>query len=158
MANISNGAVVAFINVTAGTCLDLKASDPTNGTPVIGYQYNRTKNQQWKLEKVDYKSYWPVFMLRNVQTGTYMDLYNGGKDNGTAVVGWAGGNTTNTHQLWRFVNADPNGNLVMIQNVGSNTYIDLYLGSSENLTKITGWAGSVDSENPHQLWKVQAAN
>lgn len=35
-----------------------------------------------------------------------MDLYNGGRENGTEIVGWAGGDANNDHQRWRFITGD----------------------------------------------------
>ncbi|KAI1138464.1 carbohydrate-binding module family 13 protein [Hypoxylon sp. FL0543] len=151
-----DGAVVTFFNYGTGTCLDLSDGGKDNGTPVIGYQYHGGANQQWRLERVDKSAVWPTWVIRNVQTSTNLDLYLGGKDNGTKITGWAGATTdnTNSHQLWRLVTADPAGRVFMIQNVGTGTYVDLYNGSSANSTKITGWAGVVESKNHHQLWRV----
>ncbi|KAH7014616.1 ricin B lectin domain-containing protein [Microdochium trichocladiopsis] len=159
MPQFKDGSVLAFINYGSGTCLDLTASDPKSGNPVIGYNYNATSNQHWKLVKVPYSGakVWPVYFLINQATGTALDLYNGGQENGTQITGWANGpaSKTNPHQLWRLVTADANSDVVMIQNIGTGTYVDLYLGGSQNSTKITGWAGNLAEENTHQLWKVK---
>ncbi|KAI1455441.1 carbohydrate-binding module family 13 protein [Annulohypoxylon moriforme] len=149
-------AVVTFLNYGTGSALDLSQGGKDNGTPVIGYQYHGGNNQRWKLEKVDQGTAWPTWIIRNVQAETNLDLYNGGKDNGTKITGWGGAttNNTNAHQLWRLVTADDLGRVFMIQNVGTGTYVDLLNGNSANSTKISGWAGNVESKNPHQLWRV----
>ncbi|KAI1377169.1 carbohydrate-binding module family 13 protein [Hypoxylon crocopeplum] len=151
-----DGAVVSFFNYGTGTCLDLSQGGTQNGTHIIGYQFHGGKNQQWKLERVDKSDVWPTWVIRNVQANTNMDLYNGGKDNGTRINGWAGAQTNNTndHQLWRLVTADTKGRVFMIQNVGTGTYVDLLNGNPANSTQISGWAGNVESKNPHQLWRV----
>ncbi|KAK6071982.1 hypothetical protein SCUP234_09471 [Seiridium cupressi] len=157
MSPIRNGATVAFKNVGTGTCIDLTESNPADNTHIIGYQYNGTKNQHWRLEQVGTTGPWPVYMIKNLATGTYIVLPNGGKDSGTPIVGWQGGNTSNDHQRWRFITADPDtGEVVMIQNVGTGTFIDLYNGGSANSTKILGWAGEpgVNAANTPQQWKV----
>ncbi|KAI1396500.1 carbohydrate-binding module family 13 protein [Hypoxylon fuscum] len=150
-----DGATVSFLNYGSGTCVDLAGGETKNGTKIIGYQFHGGKNQQWKLLKVDKSSVWPTWVIRNVHTNTNMDLYNGGNDNGAKINGWAGGEaTTNDHQLWRLVTADTNGRVFMIQNVGTGTYVDLLNGNSANSTQIGGWAGDIQSKNPHQLWRI----
>ncbi|KAK6070658.1 hypothetical protein SCUP515_08267 [Seiridium cupressi] len=146
MSPIRNGATVAFKNVGTGTCIDLTESNPADNTPIIGYQYNGTKNQHWRLERVGTTGPWPVYMIKNLATGMVHRLSDG-----------RGGNTSNDHQRWRFITADPDtGEVVMIQNVGTGTFIDLYNGGSANSTKILGWAGEpgVNAANTHQQWKV----
>ncbi|KAI1442052.1 carbohydrate-binding module family 13 protein [Annulohypoxylon stygium] len=151
-----DGAVVSFLNYGTGTAVDLSQSGNDNGTPVIGYQFHGGENQQWKLLKVDNSSVWPTWVIRNVKTNTNLDLYNGGNENGTKITGWAGAqaNNTNSHQLWYLVTADTAGRVFRIQNVGTGTYVDLLNGNSANSTQISGWAGSVETKNPHQLWRV----
>ncbi|KAJ1325522.1 RICIN domain-containing protein [Microdochium nivale] len=159
MPQLQDGTVISLINYGAGTALDLTASNPKNGTPVIGYNYNGTSNQHWKLVKVPYSGskVWPTWFLINQATGTALDLLDGGQENGTEIVGWTNGaaSKTNPHQLWRLITADTNFDVVAIQNVGTNTFVDLYNGGTENSTKVVGWAGDVSNQNPHQLWKVQ---
>ncbi|CAM1511936.1 Fc.00g094490.m01.CDS01 [Cosmosporella sp. VM-42] len=131
-ANSLDGAIVSIINRKSGTAVDLKlAGGSKNDTPIFGYRFHGGKNQQWKLKMVDNGSPWPVWMLKNVKFGTYMDLFGSGTANGTKVVGWSGGTTTNQNQLWRLITADPNCQLFMLQNVGSNTYLDLAGGKSD---------------------------
>ncbi|RYP14270.1 hypothetical protein DL765_006499 [Monosporascus sp. GIB2] len=149
-----DGAIVSFLNYGTGTAIDLTEGKPQNGTPIIGYQFHGLENQQWKLERVDDNPVWPSWMIRNVKTGTYIDLYNGGSSNGTKITGWSGGNNGNQHQLWRLVSADPSGRVLMIQNIGTGTYIDLLNGNPANLAQISGWEGHIESRNPHQLWRI----
>ncbi|KAI0425939.1 carbohydrate-binding module family 13 protein [Xylaria sp. FL1042] len=151
-----DGAIVSFLNYGTGTALDLTAGNTDNGTPLIGYQFHGGANQQWKLERVDNGPVWPTWKLRNVQTGTYVDLDDGKSANGTAIQGWQ--KLENNNQLFRLISADPMGRAIMIQNVASGTYIDLFNGNSANLTKITGWAGNIESKNTHQLWRMLLIN
>ncbi|KAL7624868.1 hypothetical protein AAE478_004082 [Parahypoxylon ruwenzoriense] len=151
-----DGAVVSFFNYGTGTCLDLTEGNSANGTPIIGFQFHGGQNQQWRLLKNENNSVWPTWVIRNVKSDTNVDLYNGGEGNGTRINGWAGAasKNPNNHQLWRLVTADTKGRVFMIQNVGTGTYVDLLNGNSANGTQISGWAGNVESKNPHQLWRV----
>ncbi|KAI1094297.1 carbohydrate-binding module family 13 protein [Rostrohypoxylon terebratum] len=124
-----DGAIVSFLNYGTGSALDLSKAGRDNGTSVIGYQFHGGENQQWRLHKVDKSSVWPKWVIEN----TY---------------------STNNHQLWYLVTADTAGRVFRIQNVGTGTYVDLLNGSSDNGTKISGWSGSVEAKNPHQLWRV----
>ncbi|KAI0884122.1 carbohydrate-binding module family 13 protein [Annulohypoxylon maeteangense] len=151
-----DGAVVSFLNYGTGTAIDLTKGGKQDGTPVIGYEYHGGENQKWKLQKVDKSTVWPTFTIRNVQADTNLDLYQGGKEDGTKITGWAGPATENinSHQLWYFVTADDAGTVFMIQNVGTGTFVDLLNGNAANSTEISGWGGYVQNKNPHQLWRV----
>ncbi|KAI1086702.1 carbohydrate-binding module family 13 protein [Rostrohypoxylon terebratum] len=149
-----DGAVVSFLNYGTNSSLDLSHGGTADGTDVIGYKFHNGDNQYWKLEKIDQTVAWPTWVIRNVQSNTNLDLYLGGSANGTKITGWAGPekNNINKHQLWYLVTADDTGNVYMIQNVGTGTYVDLNGGNAANGAKITGWSGSVRQKNPNQLW------
>ncbi|KAF7519965.1 hypothetical protein G7054_g12909 [Neopestalotiopsis clavispora] len=154
---IANGAVVTFTNLGSGTCIDLAGGNAGNGVAISGWKCHGGNNQKWQLQQVGNTGPWPVYMIKNQYSGTYMDLYNGGTTDGTPIYGWQGGNSNNPHQRWRFVTGDPhNGNVVLIENIGAGTYVDLYLGGGVNGTGINGWslADDLSSGNPHQQWKV----
>ncbi|KAK5636637.1 hypothetical protein RRF57_012349 [Xylaria bambusicola] len=152
-----DGAIVSFINYGTGTALDLTGGNSKNETPIIGYQFHGGANQQWRLEQADSSTVWPTWKLINVATKTVVDLAFGGANNGNPIIGQEN-QANNNNQLWHLVSADPLGRVVMIQNIGTGTYIDLFNGSSANLTKITGWAGSIQDKNPNQLWRILRMN
>ncbi|KAH7305848.1 ricin B lectin domain-containing protein [Stachybotrys elegans] len=146
-----DGAIVSFLNYHSGTAIDLKVSGGAErGNTVFGYPFHGKKNQQWKLERVENKSIFPVFMIRNVQFHTCIDM------NGTEshVMGWPGGDPTNVHQLYRLIAADTKGRVFAIQNVGTNHCIDLLHGSREPRAAIQGTPTAPDLSNTHQLWRV----
>ncbi|KAF7558983.1 hypothetical protein G7046_g5168 [Stylonectria norvegica] len=150
-----DGAVVSILNRKSGTALDLKLSGASkDDNPIFGFAFHGGQNQQWKLEKVNNGSLWPVWMIKNVKYGTYVDLYGSGTANGTKVSGWAGGSTNNTHQLWRLITADTKGRVFLFQNVGSNTYLDLSNGNGAPRTPIQGWQGTAAFNNPNQQWRI----
>jgi hypothetical protein len=99
------------------------------GNVIFSYPFHGHENQQWRLERVMDGRLWPVFMIRNVQFGTCIDL--NGTANGTYVSGWPGSDGTNRNQLWRFISADTTGHAFIIQNVGNNMVLDLKGGSRE---------------------------
>ncbi|XXG94165.1 hypothetical protein Hte_000417 [Hypoxylon texense] len=151
--NSLDGATVSFFNYETGTCIDLTDGAEARGTPVTGYQFHSGKNQQWVLHKANEDATGPIWVIRNVQSNTNLDLYEGGSDNGTKISGWDGGETTdNPNQLWRLVVIK--GVVVMIQNVGTGTFVDLRDGNGANSTEISGWEGNTDNNNPHQLWRI----
>ncbi|KAI0420650.1 hypothetical protein EKO27_g5833 [Xylaria grammica] len=152
-----DGATVSFFNYGTGTCIDLTEGSTKNETPIIGYQFHAGANQQWKLERADSSTVWPAYKLINVQSKTCIDLTNGDASNGNPIIGQVN-QANNPNQLWRLVSADLSGRVVMIQNIGTGTYIDLAGGSSVNSTKIQGWAGTVQEKNPNQLWRVLIIN
>ncbi|KAJ3576851.1 hypothetical protein NPX13_g3570 [Xylaria arbuscula] len=147
-----DGAIVSFLNYV-------------QALPLTFQEFHGGANQQWRLERVDGSSVWPTWKLHNVQSKTVVDLAFGGAKNGNPIIGQVN-EDNNNNQLWHLVSADPLGPVVMIQNIGTGTYIDLFNGSSANLasqfpprrTKITGWAGTVQDKNPHQLWRVLRMN
>ncbi|OTA99445.1 carbohydrate-binding module family 13 protein [Hypoxylon sp. CI-4A] len=151
-----DGAIVTFFNYGTGTVIDLAGGGKDNETGVIGYQFHTGKNQQWRLHVTDATDPNNLkWVIRNVASQTNLDLYQGGKENGTKITGWGGSeaNTTNDHQLWHLVPAAAaqGYQVLKIQNAGTGTFVDLKDGNSANGTEIFGWA---DAGNNNQLWRV----
>ncbi|KAI1451580.1 carbohydrate-binding module family 13 protein [Annulohypoxylon moriforme] len=100
-----------------------------------------------------------VVSFLNYGTNSSLDLSGGGTDDGTAVIGYEFHNGDN--QWWKLekVNQTVAWPTWVIRNVQSNTNLDLYLGGSENGTKITGWGGDeTNNINLHQLWYLVTAD
>jgi hypothetical protein len=152
----ADGAIVSLLNYGTGSALDLDNGRTTNGTNVIGWQYHGGKNQQWRLRKVAFSGAWSTWKLENVQSGTLLDLTEGNRGNGTRIQGWSGSTTSadNKNQLWRLVTADTGGRVVIIQNIGTGTLVDLKEGNNRNGTQVQAWEGRVENQNPNQLWRV----
>jgi len=154
MPHFLDGKTVTFTNYGSGTVIDLNHGSSADQTPITGWHDNSGDNQRWALKQVDTKYGLPVFLLRNVQSNTAMDLLSGGTGNGTEISGWWVGPETNPNQNWFIFSGDQQFNVVMIVNVGTGTCVDLRDGSSNNGTPISGWAGGASVNNSHQLWKV----
>ncbi|KAF2964612.1 hypothetical protein GQX73_g8968 [Xylaria multiplex] len=152
-----DGAIVSFINYGTGTALDLSEGSSRNETPIIGYKFHGHTNQQWRLQRVDSSTVWPTWKLINVASATVVDLYGGGSNNGNPIIGQVN-QADNMNQLWYLVSADPLGRVVKIQNIRTGTYVNLLDGSVADGTKVTGYAGSVQDKNSHQLWRVLHIN
>ncbi|ETS74635.1 hypothetical protein PFICI_13119 [Pestalotiopsis fici W106-1] len=158
MSPVRNNALVSFTNYSADLCIDQTDGNPADGTPVIGHRYNGYKHQQWRLQNVGTTGPWPIYIIKNEETGSYLDLTNGKADNGTKITTWHGGDTINPNQHWRFITGDPaNPNTVMIQNVRTGTFVDLFEGRKLEQTPIVGWNGDFKNLGNiyHQQWKVQ---
>lgn len=69
-------------------CLDVAAHSTANGANVTQYTYNDAANQKWIFEKIDYTA--PIvdgvtYFIKNVNSGLYMDVYNGIDENNANV-------------------------------------------------------------------------
>ncbi|KAL7764077.1 hypothetical protein ACKLNR_005222 [Fusarium oxysporum f. sp. zingiberi] len=126
------GKTVAFVNFATGTAIDLKDgfTNPSDGTPCIGWQAHLNENQQWKCVKYQHGSDdQPQFRLQNIRApGRAMDLYNGGTSDGTEIVGW------------------------QIENIPAGTFVTLQGGSAQYGTRIVGSHGSLNDLRTDQLW------
>ncbi|GJE91459.1 ricin B-like lectin [Phanerochaete sordida] len=91
-----------FQNANSRTYAELGGGD--NQTPIVANAGTGGKNQQWVVTR---NKNGTSYVIQNVQYNTFVDLYNGGNANGTAVNGWQGSGpaTENTNQLWNFVRA-----------------------------------------------------
>ncbi|KAI1390589.1 carbohydrate-binding module family 13 protein [Hypoxylon trugodes] len=166
-----DGAVVCFFNYGTGTCIDL-----TEGKPSTPFRLASSNSLCKAIRPTPLPSLGTSTTLVKTSIGHFiesiiapfgphdwadlavanMDLLNGGKADGTKINGYSGPatNNTNLHQLWRLVSADPAGRVIMIQNVGTGTYVDLLNGNSANSTQISSYSGNVEAKNEHQLWRV----
>ncbi|KAF2996317.1 hypothetical protein E8E14_001680 [Neopestalotiopsis sp. 37M] len=154
---IGDGSVVTFMNLGSGTCMDLSGGQAGNNVRITGWQCHGGDNQKWQLQQVGTTGPWPIYMIKNKASGTYMDLFFGEEAESTPIVGWEGHDLGNPHQRWRFVTSDPGGNILTIRNIEAGTYIDLFHGGKANGTFIGGWDLRGDggySDNSHQHWKV----
>ncbi|PPQ74703.1 LOW QUALITY PROTEIN: hypothetical protein CVT25_007632 [Psilocybe cyanescens] len=127
-------------NGDTNVVLDIYQGRRANGTPSHIWAETDTQdifNQQWLLKEVDGKP--DVYTLRNLRTGTYLDLSNGSSANGTQVQGWssAEGSAYASNQQWKITT---DGTYYRLQNVSGKTYLDLLGNATTNGTKVHGWA------------------
>ncbi|KAI0206634.1 ricin B lectin domain-containing protein [Astrocystis sublimbata] len=151
-----HGKTVKFISVRSNTALDLNAGKRDNGTTIQGWEQNGSEPQQWYLEKVTPGAAWSPWKIRNVSSGTYMDLYCGRSENGTAITGWDnGGNSTNAH--WYIISQEQSDDaVVLIQSAVAFTYVDLDGARPGNGTKVHAWQRGEGQGNPNHFWKMSA--
>jgi len=107
--------IYTLLNSASGTVLDLDGGmnlfpfylgSPAKGSVCQGWQNLSYKaeafNQQWFITAVQGKN--DIFTLRNLRSGTYLDLSNGSSTNDTRVQGYtkpAPGNEKN--QQWKLI-------------------------------------------------------
>ncbi|KAJ8111862.1 hypothetical protein ONZ43_g5522 [Nemania bipapillata] len=90
-------------HVDTGKYADLDSGSHDNGAKIRISSPGETAsdNQHWCLVSADPD--FRVFMIMNVASGTYIDLFNGSPKPGTPVQGWKGNvYDKNSHQLWKF--------------------------------------------------------
>ncbi|KAI0390575.1 carbohydrate-binding module family 13 protein [Xylariaceae sp. FL0594] len=150
-----DGATIALINYTTGTCVDLPDGSE-NYKQLVGTKFQNLDSQLWKIEVADKSTVWPLFKLQNVKWNRYADLKNGDAKDGAVIHGFD--KTATNNQLWRFVSADPLGRVIMIQNYGTGTFFDLDSGNGADGTLIQGWEGNTHIQNTHQWWRVLRIN
>ncbi|KAH9482059.1 hypothetical protein JR316_0004154 [Psilocybe cubensis] len=119
--------------------LDLLGGNSENGTQCQLWEDSTTKdvfNQQWIIQEVPGQP--GTYTLRNLRSGTYLDLDNASKQNGAKIQGWANvvGTSYAKDQQWKFI---ANGPYFKIQNVGSQTFIDIFEKNYTPGTKVHGW-------------------
>ncbi|KAI0768439.1 ricin B-like lectin [Irpex lacteus] len=103
VAKTGNGDYYTVQNAKSLTYMTLTDGLAASGTPIVGHERSGD-NQHWQFTRNTANT---AFVIKNEASGTYVDLYNGGFTDGTAVNGWpgSGASTTNTHQLWELVRA-----------------------------------------------------
>ncbi|PBK62820.1 hypothetical protein ARMSODRAFT_562283 [Armillaria solidipes] len=95
-------------SLVAGTYMTLAGGSSANQTPITGERRNsgsHAPRQEWIIKRSmdkDKESY----KMKNYASGTFIDLYHGGKSNGTPIYGWKGDFKTHGqyswHQYWTF--------------------------------------------------------
>jgi len=96
-------------NANSRTYMTLPEDTQGNYRAIVGSQrYGESDRelQEWKIVRNDNVTAYTIMNVDNEEKA-FVDLLNGGKDNGTDVYSWdgVGVTTTNTHQLWHIVRA-----------------------------------------------------
>lgn len=145
---IQSGAVYRITSRASNNLrLELGDGDTRNGTQAQGW-HEMTDisfyNQQWLVEDTGDHVNWT---LRNLRSGTYLDLSNGGSDNGTKLQGWGG--VDNDNRKWTISQLGP---YWAIRNKGTQTAVDLADGGKNDGTRVWGWQ-YIPNDNQKWLFK-----
>ncbi|KAF9873779.1 hypothetical protein CkaCkLH20_08889 [Colletotrichum karsti] len=95
-----------LFNYKSGTALTMQNGASGNGTPVVGSESFDSDRQLWRFALNSVSKKPPFFRITNKESGTVVDLNDGGSGNGTKIQGWD--NNTNTrNQEWVLVSITP---------------------------------------------------
>ncbi|EGN91712.1 carbohydrate-binding module family 13 protein [Serpula lacrymans var. lacrymans S7.3] len=154
--DILTRGIYSITNGYTPVAMDLGMGDPGNGTPVTGWQKHALSDagclcQLWYLKP--YNGEADTFTIQNLRGGTYLDLSNGSRDNGTRIMGFQ---RTGENQVW-IIRQVPGTMFYKIQNRHSQTFVDLKDGLDANGTEIRGWQGDWPDiyYSRNQLWSFQ---
>ncbi|ESU08556.1 hypothetical protein FGSG_04532 [Fusarium graminearum PH-1] len=96
-----------------------------------------------------------VVFLKNTKSGTRLDLFAGGRANGTPINGWQSNGST--AKQWKL---EKRGNSIWnswaFQNVASGLYLTLWDDSPQNGTKVVGWERAIAKETSG-LFTIQSS-
>jgi len=101
-----------------------------------------------------------LYVLRNVGSGTVVDLSNGNSANGTHVQGWQLVSFDNTYafdQFWFIQPVPGTNNTYTLYNIKAGTVLELSNGNSANGTQAQCWARVADPNDPaihNQEWHI----
>lgn len=93
-----------------------------------------------------------LYYIRNVASGTRMDLNNGSSDGGTRIQGWQEGDTNNQRWTVRLAERADNIDWFWIECRASSTVLDLNNGDSGNGTPCSGYRIS-QWKNSNQMFR-----
>ncbi|KAG8976107.1 hypothetical protein FRB90_009322, partial [Tulasnella sp. 427] len=137
-------------NKKSRTNLDIINGSPQEGARIYGYEpaaEDKIGNQLWIVER-DPPS--ETFTLRNLQSGTYVDLAGGQSGNGSPVVGYSRNlsATQRTRQEWRIEERELDH--YTIQCSRTETYLEIPGGKPTN--SLVATCSAAEIENDHQVW------
>lgn len=141
-------------NKKSRTNLDLCDGNPTKGTQVHGYEQHTEEdmgNQIWLIMKDGSND---TYSVRNLQSGTFLDLFGTDRQNGSKVVGWPRvlGSPGRSSQEWRIEERELDYHT--IQCARTDTFLEILGGNSTNCAGVT-CSEAADQEWDHQLWRLE---
>ncbi|KAH9882932.1 hypothetical protein J1614_000298 [Plenodomus biglobosus] len=155
-----HGKCVTLTNYSSGTALDVPGGSRNNGTPVHGWEVNRSEAQQWVISKVNVDDIWSPWTLQNVASTTYLYNRDGLSEPNVDMWCWSPDYMSNGIADWFLITqerdqTDPDTNepIIMLQNAASSMYVDLWGGQSANGTRIAGFHR--DGLNYNQMWRLR---
>ncbi|KZV65628.1 carbohydrate-binding module family 13 protein [Peniophora sp. CONT] len=138
---------IEHAHVPVRMAMSTDSSNPS--VPVVGWSVNDDiLDHMWLITPVSGEK--NTYHIRNLVTGTYMDLDRGSSGDGAAITGYYPWEPAE-NQKW-IVKQVKEG-IWKIQNKKSKTFADLLNGGSANGTKIVGWKGDWDyKSSDRQNW------
>ncbi|KIM24206.1 carbohydrate-binding module family 13 protein [Serendipita vermifera MAFF 305830] len=147
---LPNGIYV-ITNKASKTVVDLAGGNRENGTRIQGWSKATATenffNQNWYIQKVGNERY---YVIRNIKSGTCMDIEGAKTEDGTKVHGWQGIDGVRS-QYWYIEGNEHTG--YSIVNIETQTVLDLFGGNTADGTSILGyrsWGGA------NQLWSFES--
>ncbi|KAK7685807.1 hypothetical protein QCA50_011153 [Cerrena zonata] len=126
-----------------GSCAD--------NTPIIVYDTNNNcYDHMWLVEPITDEA--DIYTIRNLSTGSYMDLSQSSSRNGASLVGFHKNSQDN--QKWNIGQEESNSGWWKIQSKATGTFLDLLYGGGSG-TPVQGWHGSWSDSRAspgHQHW------
>jgi hypothetical protein len=155
--------VYRIVNQASTTCLDLTGGSKSGGTKIQGYANADTTesfaNQLWMIKRVpapEEVSQTPYYTIRNIGTGTYMDLDDASTKDGTQVASYERNVTEPGNQEFFFLSKSDE-EYYWIENRVSYTLLEIDGGRKDNGAKVQGWAKrdpTKDKGYERQFWKL----
>ncbi|MDQ6909203.1 MAG: RICIN domain-containing protein [Actinomycetota bacterium] len=120
-----------IVSVNSGKQLDVYNASTADGAPVVQWQNNGGRHQQWRFEAATATT----FRIVSSNSGKVLDVYQGSSADGTPVVQWPWHGGPN--QQWRF---EPVGeNQVRIVSVATGKVLDINGGSLDDGARLIQW-------------------
>ncbi|KAJ7452614.1 hypothetical protein FB451DRAFT_694833 [Mycena latifolia] len=149
--------IYSITNAKAAIALDLLNGSSEHSTKIqarkeVNLDDSTLLSQLWLVERTQRKGV-ESYSIRNLCSGTYMDLVNGDPRNGAAVGGCpAGGDPvykTNVNQEWVLIRF---GVFYRLKSVAAGTFLNLEGGKDEDGTKIECWENEEGTAD--QRWSL----
>ncbi len=139
-----------YLQSALGKTLDVAGASTVSGANVQIYTLNKTKAQQFKVQKVSGNQY----KIVNVRSGKVLDVAGGRKTNKANVrqYNWNGTKA----QLWTFEAAG--GGYYYLKNAGSGKVLDVAGGRTANKTNVQQYQLNKSKAQKWKLVKVQQSS
>lgn len=138
------------------SCLGVSSDSTEVGANVLQWECSGADSQKWVAEKITTKDGTAVdesfnYMIKNVNSGLYMEVEGGTKADGTNVQQW-GANSSASHNTWSIASSGTSGYyyIYSLMGDGKTYYLDVADGKSSSGTNIQIWTENLTSS---QLFK-----
>ncbi|KAG8902659.1 hypothetical protein FRC01_009517 [Tulasnella sp. 417] len=145
-----------LVNKKSRSTLDLAGGWHGPGTHVLGFEQHiewDNSNQMWHIKQDGLNG---TYTLRNLLSGTFLDLEAGNPRNGSQVVGWPRElrGESRANQEWHIEEKEPN--YYMLQCSRTNTFLEIPGGNPSNCADVK--CSELSYYNDHQLWSLDLAS
>ncbi|KAF7335117.1 Carbohydrate-binding module family 13 protein [Mycena venus] len=146
---LAQGIYSITIYDSVSWAMEIAGGSPSDHTQVQIWQKasfgtKDSLNQLWMVKTTTNGNY----TLRNLRSGSYMDMAEGSAANGTHIIGFQSNGSNN--QQWKIIEA---GEYYKIRNVQSQTYANLAGNYHANGNHIIGYKDTGGENN--ELWKFE---